>query len=255
LHFHHLWAANPGRDRADDRGTATSTPASSMIDAKPIPGSDKVVASFSPGHGQREHAGVRSRWWIPEGWAPDAHVPSPARTVPKGDQFYVIRGPFRRTRLSWRLGRARRSSCWTMAPAASRSCFRLPAADVRRRACNLQRAASARGPRPLRGGDPRAQSTRPRSTGQVWSSPTSTKAATWPGFKRGEIRKLLVLETLPMPIHYTGGMDPLSYGGTFTLERIVGTVPVEPKTARRSWNCRRSGASSSSRFGRGRIWR
>ena len=31
-----------------------------------------------------------------------------------------------------------------------------------------------------------------------------------------------------MPIHYTGGMDPISYGGTFTLERIVGTVPVEP---------------------------
>ena len=30
-----------------------------------------------------------------------------------------------------------------------------------------------------------------------------------------------------MPIHYTGGMDPISYGGTFTLERIVGTVPVE----------------------------
>jgi cytochrome c553 len=48
------------------------------------------------------------------------------------------------------------------------------------------------------------------------------------GVTRGEIKKLLVLESLPMPIHYTGGMDPLSYGGTFTLERIVGTVPVEP---------------------------
>jgi cytochrome c553 len=47
------------------------------------------------------------------------------------------------------------------------------------------------------------------------------------GVRRGEIKKLLVLETLPMPIHYTGGMDPISYGGTFTLERIVGTVPVE----------------------------
>ena len=47
------------------------------------------------------------------------------------------------------------------------------------------------------------------------------------GVKRGEIKKLLVLETLPMPIHYTGGMEPISYGGTFTLERIVGTVPVE----------------------------
>ena len=47
------------------------------------------------------------------------------------------------------------------------------------------------------------------------------------GVKRGEIKKLLVLESLPMPIHYTGGMEPISYGGTFTLERIVGTVPVE----------------------------
>jgi hypothetical protein len=40
------------------------------------------------------------------------------------------------------------------------------------------------------------------------------------GIKPGEIKKLLVLETLPMPIHYTGGMEPISYGGTFTLERI-----------------------------------
>ena len=48
------------------------------------------------------------------------------------------------------------------------------------------------------------------------------------GVKPGEIKKLLVLETLPKPINYTGGMEPLSYGGTFTLERVVGTVPVEP---------------------------
>jgi hypothetical protein len=48
------------------------------------------------------------------------------------------------------------------------------------------------------------------------------------GVKDGEIRKLLVLETLPMPVHFTGGMEPVSYGGTFTLERILGTVPVEP---------------------------
>ena len=47
------------------------------------------------------------------------------------------------------------------------------------------------------------------------------------GVAVGEIKKLLVLESLPMPIHYTGGMEPISFGGTFTLERIVGTVPVE----------------------------
>jgi hypothetical protein len=47
------------------------------------------------------------------------------------------------------------------------------------------------------------------------------------GVAPGDIAKLLVVESLPKPINYTGGMDPLSYGGTFTLERILGEVPVE----------------------------
>jgi hypothetical protein len=51
------------------------------------------------------------------------------------------------------------------------------------------------------------------------------------GVKPGEIKSLLVLESLPMPIHYTAGMEPVSYGGTFTLERIVGTVRVEPDSS------------------------
>jgi hypothetical protein len=46
------------------------------------------------------------------------------------------------------------------------------------------------------------------------------------GIQRGEIKRLLVLESLPKPINFTGGMDPLTYGGSFTLERILGTVPV-----------------------------
>ena len=48
------------------------------------------------------------------------------------------------------------------------------------------------------------------------------------GVKRGEIKKLLVLESLPKPINYSGKMPPMSFGGTYTLERILGTVPVEP---------------------------
>ena len=43
----------------------------------------------------------------------------------------------------------------------------------------------------------------------------------------GEIKKLLVIESLPKPVNFTGGMDPLTYGGSFTLERVLGTVPVE----------------------------
>ncbi len=47
------------------------------------------------------------------------------------------------------------------------------------------------------------------------------------GIQPGQVKRLLVLGSLPMPIHYTGGMDPISYGGTFTLERVLGTIPVE----------------------------
>jgi hypothetical protein len=48
------------------------------------------------------------------------------------------------------------------------------------------------------------------------------------GVERGEIKKLLVLESLPKPINESGKMPPMSFGGTYTLERILGTVPVEP---------------------------
>ncbi len=54
--YHHLWTSNPD-------GTAHMTwygnlhPSTVMIDAKPIPGTESVVAIFSPGHGDREHAG------------------------------------------------------------------------------------------------------------------------------------------------------------------------------------------------------
>ena len=56
VHYHHLWTANPD-------GTAPMIyygnlePGVVMIDSKPIPNSDKVISVFSPGHGQKEHAG------------------------------------------------------------------------------------------------------------------------------------------------------------------------------------------------------
>jgi len=54
-----------------------------------------------------------------------------------------------------------------------------------------------------------------------------TKGRNMAGVRPGDVKKLLVLESLPKPINFTGGMEPLSYGGTFTLERVLGTVPVE----------------------------
>jgi len=49
-----------------------------------------------------------------------------------------------------------------------------------------------------------------------------------PAVKQGEIRKLLVLQTLPVAIQLQRWKPTDELGGTFTLERILGTVPVEP---------------------------
>jgi mono/diheme cytochrome c family protein len=47
------------------------------------------------------------------------------------------------------------------------------------------------------------------------------------GVQKGQIKKLLVLEALPKPVNFSGGMDLTSWLGTFMLERVLGTVPVE----------------------------
>ncbi len=47
--------------------------------------------------------------------------------------------------------------------------------------------------------------------------------------KPGSIKKLLVMEQLPKPANYHGGgSTPLAHGGKWTINRILGTVPVEP---------------------------
>ena len=214
VHYHHLWAANPD-------GTAQMTwygnfhPDTVMIDAKSIPGSDKVLAIFSPGHGQPEHAGQVTI--VDPSAGPDAQ--SFARPISRGNQF---RDPW-----------AFSENCFMAAlgqtlvvmdgTGAQQEIFKLPEAECR---AGMQ----LHEPRPLM----------PRPRERIIPDRVDLQAATgrlvladiyngrnMAGVKRGEIKKLLVLETLPMPIHYTGGMEPISYGGTFTLERLVGTVPVE----------------------------
>jgi hypothetical protein len=214
VHYHHLWTANPD-------GTAQMTwygnfhPGTVMIDAKPIPGSDKVVAGFSPGHGLREHAGQITI--VDPSAGPDTQ--SFARPVSHSDQF---RDPW-----------AFSENCFMAATGpslvvmdgtgAEQEIFKLPKAD-------LDAGMELHEPRPLL----------PHPRERIIPDRVDARAATgrlvladiyngrnMAGVKRGEVKKLLVLETLPMPIHYTGGMEPISYGGTFTLERLVGTVPVE----------------------------
>ncbi len=87
VHFHHLWTMNPdGTSQMVWYGNEFA--GTVMLDAKPIPGTDKVVASFSPGHGRPEHMGYVTIV-EPDG-GPD--IQTVTRRVSKGNQ--VFRDPY-----------------------------------------------------------------------------------------------------------------------------------------------------------------
>ncbi len=215
VHFHHLWAANPdGSGQINWFGNLH--PGITMIDAKPIEGSDKVVASFSPGHGRREHDGVVTVIDINGG--PDRAAG--ARSVSKKP---IYRDP-------WGFS----EDCFMAASGSS--LVVMNGTGVTQEILRLSEADRNAGfqchePRPLttRGREPAVprRVDRKEATGRLLLADVN-HGRNMDGVSPGEIKKLLVLETLPMPIHYTGGMEPISYGGSFTLERILGTVPVEP---------------------------
>ncbi len=212
VHYHHLWAMNPD-------GTAQQVvfgnyhPGGVFIDAKPIPASDRIVLIHSPGHGQREHAGYI------EVLDPKAG-PDDLTRMRRWTRTADFRDP-------WAI-----NSEWVLA-ARGRA---LVAVHSSGRVVTLWRFDGE--PRAAEIHEPRPRVVRPRER-QIpdrvnWARATGElilsdiyEGRNMVGVQRGEIARLLILETLPKPINYTGGMEPLSYGGTFTLERIIGTVPVE----------------------------
>jgi hypothetical protein len=214
VHFHHLWAMNP-----DGSGQmawyGNMNPGITMIDAKPIPGSDKIVASFSPGHGQREHDGVITV--VDANGGPDAA--NFAKPINKSARF---RDPWAFSEECF-LAASRNTLVVMDSTGRTEQILKLPPEDVAAKLeCHEPRPLAARPREPIV--QPR---TRPDSNQGYFVLADVNQGRNMAGVKQGEIKKLLVLETLPMPIHYTGGMEPISYGGTFTLERILGTVPVE----------------------------
>jgi len=212
--YHHLWTTNP-----DGTGQMTyfgnMHAGTVMIDAKPIPDTNKVVAIFSPGHGRREHDGAVVI--VDPAGGPDSKAG--ARNISGKTQ---VRDPWAFSEESFLV--ARQTELLLMDGAGkTQTVYRLPADDVKR---GLQ----CHEPRPL-APRPRERVIPPRSqpdadTGHLVLT-NVYEGRGMEGVQPGEIKKLLVLESLPKPINFTGGMDPLTYGGSFTLERVLGTVPVE----------------------------
>ncbi len=215
VHYHHLWTTNP-----DGSGQMTyygnMEPGILMIDAKPIPGTGKVLSLFSPGHGSREHAGKPTI--IDPKAGPDAL--GSARTVHEDANF---RDPYPLSEDLFLVARDQRLYLMD-GSGALQVIYEIPEAE---RAAGF----TCHEPRPIQSRPvelvipPRSKPG--ESTGRFVLA-NIYEGRNMAGVAPGEIKKLLVLESLPKPINYTGGMEPLSYGGTFTLERVMGTVPVEP---------------------------
>ncbi|MGD0090151.1 MAG: hypothetical protein ABSE73_09545, partial [Planctomycetota bacterium] len=186
-------------------------PGTVMIDAKPIPGTDKIVASFSPGHGVNEHAGRIAVLTAARGPDDPSAVRILANNAPLAHDPYAF----------------------------SEDCFIAAQGNkiiLMDGAGNSQALYTYPGPGNLH--EPRPIMARPREPVLAGRS-TLSKAAGYmllddvyrgrnlPGVQRGEIKKLLVLEVLPKPVNFSGGMDLTSFLGSFNLERVLGTVPVE----------------------------
>jgi len=210
VEYHHLWVMNP-----DGTGATiyfgNMHPGVVMIDAKPVPGTDLVVASFSPGHGVNEHNGIATLVGPQQG--PDAKTA--ARPLHKGK---LTRDPFPFA-----------TNC--VMAAMENKIVLLDGSGTVETIYTHDGPGLVHEPRPL---VPRQREgrvvkrTHPQSAAGLMILADIYNSRNLPGVQRGEIKKLLVLESLPKPVNFSGGMDLTSWLGTFTLERVLGTVPVEP---------------------------
>jgi hypothetical protein len=219
--FHGLWSMNPdGTGQAIVFGN-TQPPGKwvLMIDAKPVPRTNQMVAIFSPHHGNREHAGdvmlldaeagpdvadrprqISPQVKMAEGWmgGPDGFR-DPCPLSP--DCFLVVR---------------------------DKSLLILDAAGNTEevyRAEMMIHEPSVIAPRPRERIVP-PRSDPAASTGRLIVADVH-HGQNMEGVRPGQIRRLLVLEQLPKPVNFSGVQQTLSMNGSFTLKRILGTVPVE----------------------------
>ena len=217
--YHHLWTANPD-------GTGQMVYFGNMhrpdlfIDAKPIPNSDRVVFISSPGHGRVNHMGRIAT--VTDRFGPDekSAIQYITEEVNFCDPYALSENAFLAARNNQLIFLNKEGKMVELYTQPDTPCGK----DGKSVYVGLHE------PRPLikRKKEPVVASriNLSEENGQMMLTNVYI-GRNMEGVEKGSVKKLLIMEVLPKPINYTGGMDPTSYGGTFSLERIMGTVPVE----------------------------
>jgi hypothetical protein len=218
--YHGLWTMNPdGTGQMVYFGNSSDNPWVLMIDGQAVPGTDEVVAIFSPRHGNREHEGHVTI--VRPNAGPDSASAARQISPPVKIAGGWMGGPVG-FRDPWPV-----SADWFLA--AKAKSLVLLNRDGR---CQEIHAAGEllHEPRPLVP-RPRERTIPPRSdfrqrTGRLVLADAAV-GRNMGDVRPGEVRRLLVLEQLPKPVNFSGVQQTMSMDGTFTLKRILGTVPVE----------------------------
>ena len=212
VNYHHLWTMNPD-GTLHNVFFGNKHPGGLFIDAKPIPGSTDVIMIDSPGHGSKEHQGFIARVNAKQG--------------PDIKQNLVRISSDRNYRDPWAFSldlfmAAKESEIILMNNDGSEtSLYKLPD-ELKECLLHEPRPLIARQREPVI-----ADKTDCSQASGVLFLEDIYEGRQMREVERGSIKKLMIMESLPKPINFTGGMDPLSYVGTFTLPRVLGTVPVE----------------------------
>jgi hypothetical protein len=207
--FHHLWTMNPD-GTAQNVYYGNQTPGQVFIDAQPVPQTRNTVFIDSGYHGSLEHAGKVMT--VSEAGGPNStkHLKC---ISPNGQSGF--RDPYPISPNAFLV--ARNNTILLMDDSG-------------------QTVKLYTGPQMVH--EPRVLRPRPRQRiippQEDLSSNSGTlyiadvyRGRNMQGVKRGSIKKLLILEQLPKPVNYHGGgSTPIAHGGTWTLKRILGTVPV-----------------------------
>ncbi|MDO4575545.1 MAG: hypothetical protein Q4D98_10085 [Planctomycetia bacterium] len=215
--YHHLWTMNPdGTRQMILYGNFASWDA--MLAPKPIPGTEKIVCTFSPGHGRREHYGrivVLDTRLKPEN--PQAVRPISKKPADHSDPWAFSENHF--------LAAAGTKIVLVRGNGEEEVLYQLPE-ELRKEDFWI--------------GEPRPVMKRPREEILVdQTDPTKDygtlalvniyRGRRMKDVPPGTVKNLLIYEVLPKPVNFSGGMDMISNEGTFSVERLIGSVPVSPE--------------------------